>query len=85
MLYHEILLLQKYNDVLGKVLKPQKKEIRLFFSFLIVSNCMVYPDPKLLIPFKYQKSRVRIYHTIRHNQHKQTLRHKVNNFDFCFV
>ena len=72
MLCHEILLLQKYNDVLRKVLKPQKKEIRLFFSFLIVSNCMVYPDPKLLIPFKYQKFRVRIYIPYNQTQSTQT-------------
>ena len=40
-LYHEILLLQKFNDLLGKVLKPKKiqpptskKKLRPFFIFL---------------------------------------------------
>ena len=38
-LYHEILLLQKFNDILGKVLKPKKiqpltsKKMRLFLFF----------------------------------------------------
>ena len=52
--YHEILLLQKFNDIWGKVLKPkkislqtQKKKMRPVFGFSIVSDCMVYPDPKL--------------------------------------
>ena len=32
--------------------------------------------------FEYQKFRVRVNHTITHNQ---TQLHKVNYFDFCFV
>ena len=64
---------------------PQKKNMRPYFSSLVVSDCMVYHDPKFLISFKYQKLRVRVNHTIRHNQHNQTQWHKVNDFDFCFV
>ena len=58
---------QKFNDVSGKVLKPKKnqtptldKTIRPFFSFSIVSECMVYPDTKLFIFFKHQKSWVKV-------------------------
>ena len=47
-----------------------------YLIVLIVSDCIVYPDPKFLI------SRVRVNHTIRHNQ---TQWHKVNDLDFCFV
>ena len=55
-LYHEILLLQKFNDRRGKVLKsiktqPPTSKKSVFFSFLIVSDCMVYPDSKFLIFF----------------------------------
>ena len=48
LVYHEIGLLQKFNDILGKVLKPKKnqpptseKEMRsfnIFFYFLIRHN-----------------------------------------------
>ena len=34
---------------------------------------------------KYQKFRVRVNHTITHNQCNQTQMHKVNYLDFCFV
>ena len=49
-LYHEILLLQKFNDRRGKVskktsLQSQKKK-RQSFNFVIVSDCMVNPDPR---------------------------------------
>ena len=44
-LYHEILLLQKFNDILGKVLKPKKnsasnlkKKIEAVFHFFIFLN-----------------------------------------------
>ena len=43
---------------------------------------MVYPDPKRISKIKYKKFRVRVNHTITHNQ---TQSHKVNDFDFCFV
>ena len=43
--------------------------VPLCLFVLIVSDCMyVYPDPKFLISKRYQKFRVRINHTIRHNQ-----------------
>ena len=57
-----------------------RKKNEALFSFLIVSDCMVYTEPKFLIFF-----RIRVNHTIRHNQHNQTQWHKVNDFDFCFV
>ena len=78
-LYHKILLLQKFNDRRGKVLKSKtnqpatsEKKMRPFFSFLIVSDCMVYPELKFLIFSKYQKFMVRVNHTTRHNEHNQT-------------
>ena len=91
-----------FNEVVANALRDnigskksasglRKENMRLFFSFLIVSDCMVYLDPKFLmhiyflIFFKYQKFRVRVNHTIIHNQHNQTQWHKVNDFDFRFV
>ena len=58
-------------------LQPKKKNVAVFY-FLIVSNCMVNPDPKLLIFFKYQKFRVS-----EGKPYNQTQWHK--DFDFCFV
>ena len=49
--------------------------VQLCLIVLIVSDFMVYPDPKVLI----------FLNTIRHNEHNQTQWHKVNYFDFCFV
>ena len=34
----------------------------------IVSDCMVYSDPKIILRIKDQEFRVRINQTIRHNQ-----------------
>ena len=73
-----------------------KTEIKIIYfvplclNVLIVSDCMIYPDPKFLIfkkisKIEYQKFRVRVNHTITHNQRNQTQLHKVNDFDFCFV
>ena len=61
-------LIQKFNDTGEEVLDPKKtqpptsEKKRPFFSFLIVSDCIVYPDPNFLIFF-----RVRVNHTIKHN------------------
>ena len=38
-----------------------------------------------IFSFKYQTFRVRVNHTITHNQRNQTQLHKVNHFDSCFV
>ena len=58
----------------------------------IFCHCLIVFDPTwftLTLNFWYlfflYSFRVRIYHTIRHNQHNQTQWHKVNDFDFCFV
>ena len=79
-LYHKILLLQKFNDTGGKVLKPKKISLHPQKKNEAVSDCVwlclmavVYQDPKFLI---FQKL---------HNQQNQTQWHKVNYFDFCFV
>ena len=47
----------------------------------------LYPQKinEAVFSFKYQKYRVRVNHTITHNQCNQTQLHKVNYFDFCFV
>ena len=79
-LYHEILLLQKFNDISGKVLKPkkislqpQKKNEAVYDCVWLCLMAVVYQDPKFLI---FQKL---------HNQQNQTQWHKVNYFDFFFV
>ena len=42
--------------------------VPLCLIVLIVTDCMVYLDPKFVIFKKYQKFWVRVNHTIRHNQ-----------------
>ena len=42
--------------------------VTLCLIVLIVPDCIVYPDPIFLIIKKYQTFRVRVNHTIRHNQ-----------------
>ena len=77
-LYHEILLLQKFNFTSwGRFwnkknsLQPQKK-MRPFFRFWLCLIAVVYPDPKFWI-FSIQSDIIK------------TQWHKVNYFDFCFV
>ena len=59
-----------------------KTEIKIIYfvplclNVLIVSDCMVYPDPKFLIfkkisKIEYQKFRVRVNHTIGHNENSK--------------
>ena len=59
-LYHEILLLQKFNDTGGKVLKPKKISLQPQEKNEAVYVAVVYQDPKFLI---FQKL---------HNQQNQT-------------
>ena len=79
-LYHEIPLLQKFNDTSGKVLKPkkislqpQKKNEAVYDCVWLCLMAVVYQDPKFLI---FQKL---------HNQQNQTQWHKVNYFDFFCI
>ena len=51
-----------------------KTDIKIIYFVplcLTVSDCMVYPDPRFLIFKKYQKFRVRVNYTLRHNQNKK--------------
>ena len=79
-LYHKILLLQKFNDKWGKVLKPkkislqpQKKNEAVYDCVWLCLMAVVYQDPKFLI---FQKL---------HNQQNQTQWHKVNYSDFFCI
>ena len=62
-IYNKILLLQKFNCTLRKVLKPKKfslqpqKKMRLFFTFWLCLMTVVYLDPKFLIFKKLYKQK----------------------------
>ena len=63
-----------------------------FYGNLLQMTWVITQDKKISLhpqknkwgSFLYQKSRIRVYRTIRHNQRNQTQLHKVNNFDIYF-
>ena len=90
---HLINIWQKFNlgtdDLAVKPYIPHRSE---FVANALCDNIgskkiSLHPQKidEAFFSLKYQKFRVRVNHTITHNQCNQTQMHKVNYLDFCFV